>query len=128
MQAGGFEVSKKFLVLFRKLLGEKGEGFPIIWAIAQADVCDEMYQKQNSVNTGTTTMLREGDFRAWGIKGIREVFDVAQKLSGYKGVSPLGRDGRVDEGARLEIAYPERDRGFESLSLRVQPLNKGLHS
>jgi hypothetical protein len=27
----------------------------------------------------------------------------------------------VDEGARLEIAYPERDRGFESLSLRPAP-------
>ena len=30
------------------------------------------------------------------------------------------RDGRVDEGVRLEIVYPERDRGFEFLSLRVQ--------
>jgi hypothetical protein len=37
---------------------------------------------------------------------------------GCKGVSPLRRDGRVDEGARLEIAYSERNRGFKSLSLR----------
>ena len=29
------------------------------------------------------------------------------------------RDGRVDEGAQLEIVYPKRDRGFEFLSLRV---------
>jgi hypothetical protein len=27
----------------------------------------------------------------------------------------------VDEGARLEIAYPARDRGFKSLSLRPAP-------
>ena len=25
----------------------------------------------------------------------------------------------MDEGARLEIAYPERGRGFKSLSLRI---------
>ena len=31
------------------------------------------------------------------------------------------RDGRVDEGARLEIVYLERDRGFEFLSLSPCP-------